>query len=822
MSLAFGISTVSAETAWDPEIQALQEEIDAKGYDWTAKRTWVTDLSEEEFQALLGLRIPPEVERRIDALDPDDFPVAKNLPATWDWRDLDGVTGIRNQASCGSCWDFAGMAALESVVLIHEGIEYDLSEQQVLSCKTPGYGCGGGFFTWVWEYARDYGIVDEVCMPYYADDTVPCADEYCTKYATAEEWVDVPNNVDAIKTAVMIAPCATSFHVYSDFSSYGGGCYEHTGNDAPNHAVLIIGWDDSMCDGDGAWLAKNSWDDDWGLDGFFWIKYGTCNFGYGTALLYYAPGNQIDYEARSMDDSSGDGDGWFDPGEDIDLAVTLHNGILAPDRTGVVATLSESSPYVTIAQSTSSYGSMDADSTATGSPPYEIHVDQFASPGETVEFVLSISADGGYAVTDTFEVTLGPCSVLLVDDDGGTTTETFFESALENNGYIYEKWVEDVNGPATISTLNRYPVVLWNNGWYGMLESNNRNVLSMFLDTGGKLLISGEDIGWAADYYGYTSFYNIYLHADYILDDSGLRTVDGVAGDPIGDGLSLTLNGEDSAMNQEYPSEINPRGSAVGIFEYTPGAEGALRYDGGHKVVYFAFGVEGVTGSATRDTIIRRSLEWLCDQWPDSEQPQVDLSYPNGGEELEWGEECEITWSASDNVGVTSIDILRSWDGGATFPETIAASEANDGSFMWTVPDSSNGSSKIRVIARDAAGLAWYDDSDSTFATDQGTGATPINVTRSFGLQQNVPNPFNPATTIRYQLPGPAEVDLRIYDVSGRVVRKLVDSRMEAAGAHSAIWDGLDEDGNSVASGVFFYVLTAGELTDSRRMILLK
>jgi C1A family cysteine protease len=813
---------LAADVSYDPEIEALQREIDAKGYNWTAKRTWVTDLSEDEFQALLGFEIPPDVERRLSALDADDFPVAKNLPATWDWRDLDGVTAVKNQAGCGSCWDFAGMAALESVVYIHEGIEYDLSEQQILSCKTPGYGCGGGHFAWVWEYARDNGIVDEVCMPYYADDSIPCADESCTKYATADEWIDIPNNVDAIKTAVMVAPCATSFRVYSDFSSYGGGCYEHAGDDPPNHAVLIIGWDDSMCSGEGAWLVKNSWGDGWGLDGFFWIKYGTCNFGTSTALLYYAPGDQVTYESRGMDDSSGDGDGWYDPGEEIDLTVTLHNQILAPARTGVMATLSESSPLVTITQPTSSFGSMDTDESVAGSPAYEIVVDEFALPGQTVEFVLSITADGGYSTSDTFEVTLGPCSVLLVDDDGGTSTETYFESALKGSGYAYEKWVEDIQGSASISLLRRYPVVIWNNGWYGMLESDNRNVLSMFLDTAGRLLISGEDIGWAADYHGYYGFYQNYLHADYILDDSGFRTVDGVSGDPIGDGLSLTLNGEDSAMNQEYPSEINPRGSAVGIFEYSPGAEGALRYSGGHKLVYYAFGVEGVTGSANRDTIIRRSLEWLVDDWPDTEPPQVQLTYPDGGEELDCGEECEITWSASDNTGVTAIDILRSYDGGATFPETVATGEDNDGSFMWTVPDSGNSASKVRVIARDGAGLAWYDDSDSTFMTTQGTGTSRIDVSRAFGLYQNVPNPFNPITTIEYQLPEPEEVTLRIYDVSGRVVRELMNSQQVAAGGHSVSWDGLDERGNPAASGVYFYVLTAGERSDSRRMILLK
>ena len=85
-----------------------------------------------------------------------------------------------------------------------------------------------------------------------------------------------------------------------------------------------------------------------------------------------------------------------------------------------------------------------------------------------------------------------------------------------------------------------------------------------------------------------------------------------------------------------------------------------------------------------------------------------------------------------------------------------------------------------------------------------------------------MPNPFNPVTVIKYQLPDPAEVTLAIYDVSGRQVRKLVDSQRMIAGAHGATWDGRDNSGNPVGSGVYFYVLRAGGLTDARRMVLLK
>jgi hypothetical protein len=274
-------------------------------------------------------------------------------------------------------------------------------------------------------------------------------------------------------------------------------------------------------------------------------------------------------------------------------------------------------------------------------------------------------------------------------------------------------------------------------------------------------------------------------------------------------------------MNQEYPSEIDPRSGATAVFRYSPGSEGAIRYDGGHRQVYFAFGFEGITGAAMRDTVMRRTVEWLADgTWPDTEQPSVTVTHPNGGEEFESGATAGITWSASDNVGVTSVDILRSWDSGATFPDLIATGEANDGSFEWTVPDSFSSTSRIRVVARDAAGLAQFDDSDGDFTAGQETGV-PDGVGRKLALFQNAPNPFTGGTEIAFSVPRPAQVELVIYDVSGHRVRTLVDRRMKADD-HTERWDGRTDDGEAAATGIYLYRLVADGEELSRKMILLR
>ena len=89
-------------------------------------------------------------------------------------------------------------------------------------------------------------------------------------------------------------------------------------------------------------------------------------------------------------------------------------------------------------------------------------------------------------------------------------------------------------------------------------------------------------------------------------------------------------------------------------------------------------------------------------------------------------------------------------------------------------------------------------------------------------LSQNYPNPFNPETTIPYALSSDGIVSLTIYNIAGQVVRKLVDGEALAAGQYQAVWDGRSESGASVASGMYFYLLHAGDYVAKRKMVLLR
>jgi hypothetical protein len=102
-------------------------------------------------------------------------------------------------------------------------------------------------------------------------------------------------------------------------------------------------------------------------------------------------------------------------------------------------------------------------------------------------------------------------------------------------------------------------------------------------------------------------------------------------------------------------------------------------------------------------------------------------------------------------------------------------------------------------------------------AAVQPTSSLPM----SYGIAQNMPNPFNPETQIAYQLPEAGQVTVSIYDLLGQKIHTLVSDH-RPAGNHTVTWNGRDAAGRSVSSGIYFYRFESAGLTKTRRMLLLK
>ncbi|RJS75124.1 hypothetical protein CW714_00750, partial [Methanophagales archaeon] len=201
-----------------------------------------------------------------------------------------------------------------------------------------------------------------------------------------------------------------------------------------------------------------------------------------------------------------------------------------------------------------------------------------------------------------------PADILIVDDDQGANYETYYKNALHANGYNYSY----CSSPPDASVLLNYSVVIWLTGddYTSTLTPTEQANLQTYLNNGGNLFISGQDIGYDI---GGSSFYHDYLHANYVRDDTDIYTLNGVSGDPISDGLTIGISGGDGANNQWYQSEISPRDeSASTVFNYAGDGCGAIKADTGtYKVVYFAFGFEAINNTADRNMVMDRVMRWL-------------------------------------------------------------------------------------------------------------------------------------------------------------------------------------------------------------------
>jgi hypothetical protein len=117
--------------------------------------------------------------------------------------------------------------------------------------------------------------------------------------------------------------------------------------------------------------------------------------------------------------------------------------------------------------------------------------------------------------------------------------------------------------------------------------------------------------------------------------------------------------------------------------------------------------------------------------------------------------------------------------------------------------------------------MVWSGHGNSERLDNLSTTKSGSMTPSSFRLAQNYPNPFNPTTVILFSLESPGHVDLAIYNLLGQSIRTLISADMRA-GDHETVWDGTDDNGMPVSSGVYFYRLQAGSFSKTMKMMLMK
>ncbi len=219
------------------------------------------------------------------------------MPTRFDWRTraVGGLTPVRSQGQCGSCWAFATVDVFQDELRIQFGLTPLLSPQELVSCDTAFDGCSGGDVAF--NYFEKPGATTEAQFPYQARN-VSCDQGVSYPYH-ASQWgyvgpaKEVPISVidtATIKAALLqYGPLTTALKATESLEGYSRGVFNDCSASTPqdvNHLVELVGWDDVQ---GGAWIIKNSWGKDWGESGYARIKYG-CN-AIGTDVAFVVPEN---------------------------------------------------------------------------------------------------------------------------------------------------------------------------------------------------------------------------------------------------------------------------------------------------------------------------------------------------------------------------------------------------------------------------------------------------------------------------------------------------------------------------------------------------
>ena len=305
---------VTTEPRGEIGIEELQQRVYEQGYNYAVAENWITRLSPEDRKALWGykhLTAPteplPENVRFVSDIQKVKTEKIGPLPSSYDAMALGYVTPVKNQGACGSCWLFGATADFESAVAIGESTLFDFSEQEVGDCsiwsRVGGYDfCEGGNAFMTINYFTKYGAADETCHPYAA---TPQTCQNCPVLKNVDNWRMITGDdgesqiyISTIKNAILnYGSVYSTIYANDEFMAYDSGVYEYEGAEEPNHAIDIIGWNDTL----GAWLIKNSWGTDWGASGPYpgcaWVAYEAANLGDSTSAIsgYKIPDDIIFY-----------------------------------------------------------------------------------------------------------------------------------------------------------------------------------------------------------------------------------------------------------------------------------------------------------------------------------------------------------------------------------------------------------------------------------------------------------------------------------------------------------------------------------------------
>ncbi|XP_077449571.1 cathepsin B [Stigmatopora argus] len=321
--LAAGLSLSSAKPNIHPLSSEMVDFINKINTTWKAAHNFQKDdysyVKSLCGTFLMGPKLPVMVQYTGDVMLP------KNFDSREQWPNCPTLKEIRDQGSCGSCWAFGAAEAISDRVCIHSNakVSVEISAQDLLTCcDSCGMGCNGGYPSTAWDFWTNTGLVSGGlynshigCQPYsiapcehHVNGTRPpcsgeggdtptcvkmCEPGYSPSYSQDKHYGKTSYSVRSDETQIQMeiyknGPVEGAFRVYADFVLYKSGVYQHvTGSMLGGHAIKILGWGEE--DDTPYWLCANSWNSDWGDNGFFKILRGSNHCGIESEVVAGVP-----------------------------------------------------------------------------------------------------------------------------------------------------------------------------------------------------------------------------------------------------------------------------------------------------------------------------------------------------------------------------------------------------------------------------------------------------------------------------------------------------------------------------------------------------
>ena len=801
---------------------------------------------------------------------------ATALPDYFDLRDYQGgsyVTSVKSQQG-GTCWTHGAMAAIESNLMITgvwedagEAGEPDLAEyhldwwngfnQHNNDDTNPPSGGGlevhyGGDYRVTAAYlARLEGAVRDVDGQSYETPPDRYSASYHSYYPRHIEWMEAGDDlgkIDRIKQRLMdegaIGTCllSSSAFIDSNYVHYQPNSYEMD----PNHAVAIVGWWDEMptqAPEDGAWIIKNSWGEFWGLDGYFWISYYDKHCGHHPEM---GAVSFRDVEPLRYDDVYyHDYHGWRDEMEGISRGLNVFTArddqflesvsfITPYDATEYTVTIWDSfidgAPSGQLAQATGSY---EHRGLHTADLPDAVRLGQ----GDQFCVELSLSQPGmPYDRTSVVPVLLGADTKTLVESSSSEGESWYYQDGEWKDLYYWDGNPYPGTGSFCMKALcTEYGLCIQGadsvdvQGPVGGPFEPSVNQIQLIARSDGPLQyqVSAEPaVGWMNVYGNTGGFLYPYEPEELTVAvggsaselDAGAYTtsiaiVDLTEGTTAMEIPVSLLVGDSPQAYMSWNMDSDPEWSCEGLWEYgqpaglggehgNPDPDSA--YTGSNVIGY---NLQGDYGNSMDQTCLTAGpfdcsdllaprlsfMRWLNVQQYGFDQAGIEASSD--------GESWTSVWTNGTGAVTDSSWTEVSYD-------ISSVAERQDSVYLrWTMGPTNMGWTYSGWNIDDVV-IEGYEDLGPGDPLPEGVM-----------LEQSRPNPMRGGSVdISFVLPANGFVEMNIYDITGRRIRRL-DRGNRTSGRHTLAWNGITGSGRAAPTGVYFVEVVTADSRDTMKLV---